>query len=120
MKTWQTEKLALRNDLAKAGTCKKCGAPVLRALAGRVAALEVVADAEPISAKAEAAVLDDSLMTWCLTSPKPFPSRILWRTRWHRKSCEHSIVRDHRCPQDQCRILTLRDAVLNHDKGRTT
>ena len=118
LKTWQTGRWALRNDLAKSGTCRKCQAPVLRALVGRVAALEVTVEAEPLSSREdEERAADESCQTWFVTSGTTFPARILWMTKFHRKR-EHSVHKDHRCPQDQCRILTLREAIRIHDESR--
>lgn len=101
MKKWIEEKVALSSDHTVKAVCPRCSAPVLKARAGRVAALDVVADQLPITADEEAQVLAEGRMTWCLVHGDYRPSRIVWRDQWHRSKCSHQILKEHRCKKNQ-------------------
>ncbi|MBH1939242.1 hypothetical protein I5Q34_34140 [Streptomyces sp. AV19] len=78
------------------GSCLRCGAPVLRQLVGRRAALSVVADAEPMTAADAFALREPNRLDWCLRELSTGPD-----LRWTARSpspCPHPHVIDHRCP----------------------
>jgi len=94
------ERKERRSDEAVTTKCKRCAAPVLTALVGRVAALRVYADPTPLDAESEAEVLcQTSLLTWCLRTQGFYPDRLMWRSRTHRElgKCDHVVVADHVC-----------------------
>ncbi|MGX9921761.1 hypothetical protein ACWIG4_18125 [Streptomyces sp. NPDC002248] len=92
-------KIARAADAVTETTCPRCGAPVLTGRAGRVAALDVVADPTPLAPAAEVAALLEGRQTWCVTTSPYSGARVLWRDRWHASApCPHRVVRDHRCP----------------------
>jgi hypothetical protein len=98
---WLTEQIAASADHVKPGTCPRCGAPILRARAGRIAALDVRADPTPLNPAAEILALLDNRLTWCLVE-SPFGTRIRHRNRWHIAAgrCTHTVVADHQCPPE--------------------
>ncbi|MFF3127233.1 hypothetical protein ACFVRD_34135 [Streptomyces sp. NPDC057908] len=93
-------KLAAAADHAKPGTCRHCDAPVLLARAGRVAALDVVADPEPIDTATEILALLDGRLTWHLVTGALGTRRITWRTRTQIRTgpSRHPVIADHKCP----------------------
>lgn len=93
-------KLAATADHAKPGTCPRCGAPVLTARAGRVAALDVVADAEPIDTTGEILALLAGRLTWHLVTGALGTRRITWRSPTHIRAgpARHAVIADHACP----------------------
>ncbi len=93
-------KLAATADHAKPGTCPRCGAPVLTARAGRVAALDVVADPEPVTAVEEILALLDGRLTWHLVVGVLGTRRITWRssTQIRAGPAKHPVLVDHTCP----------------------
>lgn len=109
------EKAALRSDVATKTKCKSCGAPVLKALAGSVAALHVLVDPEPLGYLEEAQAKNQGRMTWCLAGL--LTQRIQWR---HWRCTGHPILADHVCQSDLIRMTTLAEAVREHDRCRTT
>lgn len=94
------DKIAATSDHARPGACPRCGAPVLIARPGRVAALDVTADAEPISPLEELQALLDGRLTWHLVTGAITPPRITWRGTTHIQAgpTRHPVLRDHRCP----------------------
>lgn len=92
-------KIAASADLVKERACTRCGATLLCARAGRVAALDVRADPTPLDPTAEILALLDGRLTWCLVE-SPFGARIRHRDRWHIAGgrCTHTVIADHRCP----------------------
>lgn len=93
-------KIAAAADHAKPATCPRCGAPTLRARAGRIAALDVIADAHPIDLMAEIHALLDGRLTWHLITSALGVQRITWRTATHIRAgpAKHPVLADHRCP----------------------
>ncbi|WP_435279283.1 hypothetical protein [Streptomyces sp. 1222.5] len=100
MQGWITEELARKADTARPGTCPLCQAPVLRARAGRVAALDVTADPTPIDVTAEILARINGQLTWHLVTNTLGHSRITWRDIFHIRSgpAKHPVIADHRCP----------------------
>lgn len=115
MQQWAAEKAALRSDVAAKGTCGKCQAPVLKALAGAVAALHVEADPEPLDHRSEAEARRQGRLTWCLAGS--LTKRIQWR---HYKCSGHPVLAEHVCQSELVRMVTLADAVREHDRCRGT
>ncbi|MFB7219371.1 hypothetical protein [Streptomyces sp. NPDC056227] len=93
-------KLAASADHAKPSTCPQCGTDVLLARAGRVAALDVIADAEPIDTATEIRALLDGRLTWHLVTGALGTRRITWRTRTQIRAgpSRHPVIADHTCP----------------------
>lgn len=97
------ERIALTADTVRPGTCTRCGAEVLRARAGRIAALDVVADPEPITPLQEIHTLLAGRLTWHLVTEKwgvGSGQRITWRgaTNIQAGPAKHPVVADHECP----------------------
>lgn len=93
-------KLAASADHAKPGTCPRCDAPILTARAGRIAALDVIADVKPIDTTGEILALLDGRLTWHLVLGALGTQRITWRTRTHIRAgpSKHAVLQDHKCP----------------------
>jgi hypothetical protein len=94
------KRLALTADHAKPGTCPGCDAPVLLARAGRIAALDVIADVTPVDTVTEARVLATGRLTWHLVLGALGTQRITWRTRTQIRAgpSKHPVIADHVCP----------------------
>ncbi|MGW9437980.1 hypothetical protein [Streptomyces sp. NPDC055607] len=91
-------KIAAASDHARPGSCTRCGAPVLRARVGRVAALDVIADETPIDLPGEIQALLEGRLTWFLVTGGTFgASRIAWRNPLFAPHDKHPVLRDHRC-----------------------
>lgn len=88
------------SDRARTERCPRCRQPVIRALVGHVAALDVRADPTPLDLAAELAARLDGRSAYCLSIQPYLPPRLLHRDRWHIQSgrCEHLVIADHRCP----------------------
>lgn len=95
------EKLRRTSDHAKATTCRRCGHPILTAIAGHVAGLTVRADPEPMTPQQELLALLDGRLTWHLITEALGTQRITWRDptaiRAGPKPDRH-VIADHRCP----------------------
>jgi hypothetical protein len=89
-----------RSDRARPQRCRRCGAPILRALAGHIAALDVRADPTPLDPTAEILARLAGRLTWCLVETPHTPPRICWRTPEHIAGgrCTHPVLADHTCP----------------------
>ena len=112
---WVQEKAALRNDVARKSKCKACGKPVLKALAGSVAALHVQLDPDPLDYLAEARARNQGRLTWCLAGL--LEKRIQWR-HWR---CEgHPVLADHVCQTELVRMVTLKDMARRYDEWAST
>jgi hypothetical protein len=96
--TWLTEQIAASADHVKPGTCPHCHSPVIRARAGRIAALDVIADPQPITAAEEILARIDGLLTWRLITTALGDQRILWRNPGFVPHAKHPVIADHRCP----------------------
>ncbi|WP_063735588.1 hypothetical protein [Streptomyces sp. RTd22] len=96
------KKIDAASDHARSGACPHCGASVLTARPGRVAAIDVTADAEPISPLDEIHALLEGRLTWHLVTGAITPPRITWRGATHIQAgpARHPVLRDHRCPPD--------------------
>ncbi|MEU8316641.1 MULTISPECIES: hypothetical protein [Actinomycetes] len=91
-------KLAAAADHAKSGTCPRCNAPVLTARAGRVAALDVIADPTPVTAAEEILARLAGRLTWCLITTALGTRRIVWRNPRFTPHGKYPVLQDHRCP----------------------
>ncbi|MFE5630632.1 hypothetical protein [Streptomyces sp. NPDC056543] len=89
-------KIAASSDHAKHGTCPRCGAPVITARAGRVAALDVTADPQPLDLHGEILARLDGRLTWRLITTTLGIQRIAWRNPQFPSA--HPVVADHVCP----------------------
>ncbi|MBQ1122606.1 hypothetical protein [Streptomyces sp. B15] len=82
---------------ARRTTCR-CGAPVLRQLVGRRAALDVTADAAPMPAPEAAALREDNRLDWCLRYPAGGGPDLRWADCHRaRDPCPYPHVIDHQC-----------------------
>lgn len=75
--------------------CKRCGTRIITQLVGRVAALPVTANAEPIRPDQEPALTNDNRLAWCLITGPWQTTQLRWRCTSRR--CKHHIVTDHQC-----------------------
>ncbi|MEU9606181.1 hypothetical protein [Streptomyces sp. NPDC048057] len=91
-------KIAASSDHARDAPCPRCHAPVLTARAGRVAALDVIADPDPIDATTEILARLDGRLTWHLTTTALGVRRIVWRNPGFAPHNKHPVLQDHRCP----------------------
>lgn len=89
-------KIAATSDHVKHGTCPRCGANILRARAGRIAALDVVADPTPVDLPAEILARLDGRLTWRLATTALGVQRILWRDPT--VPTTDPVIADHTCP----------------------
>ncbi|MEE1818000.1 hypothetical protein PUR59_23635 [Streptomyces sp. SP18ES09] len=89
-------KIAATSDHARHGTCPRCDAPVLRARAGRIAALDVIADPTPIDPTAEILARLDGRLTWRLITTALGIQRIAWRSPT--VPTTDPVIADHTCP----------------------
>ncbi|MFF5784219.1 hypothetical protein ACFY8P_04520 [Streptomyces sp. NPDC012693] len=89
-------KIAASADHAKHDTCPRCGARVLRARAGRIAALDVVADPKPLDLAGEILARLDGRLTWRLATTALGVQRILWRDLT--VPTTDPVIADHTCP----------------------
>lgn len=89
-----------RSDRAREQRCPRCKRPVIRALVGRVAALDVRADPTPLDPLAEIRARLDGRTTWCLVRRPHTEPRLWWRDVEHIRAghCTHEVLADHRCP----------------------
>jgi hypothetical protein len=87
-------------DHVRHSTCRRCGAPILTARAGRVAALDVVADPEPLTPMQELLALLAGQLTWHLVTGSLGTQRITWRTATSIRAGppRHPVIADHTCP----------------------
>ncbi|MGC4946209.1 hypothetical protein ACLQ2N_08380 [Streptomyces sp. DT224] len=82
---------------ARRTRCTRCGAPVLRQLVGRRAALDVTADEGRVTAAAAGRLREANRLDWCVRTTRDGPE-----LRWadcHRRDgpCPHEHVIDHQC-----------------------
>ncbi|MGW6566474.1 hypothetical protein [Streptomyces sp. NPDC054975] len=69
---------------------------MLTARAGRVAALDVIADPEPVDLAAEILARLDGRLTWRLITTALGVQRIAWRDPQFPSA--HPVIADHTCP----------------------
>jgi hypothetical protein len=93
------ERIQLTSDHARPTTCGRCHAPVLTARAGRIAALDVVADPTPLTPIEEVVTLLAGRLTWHLITEWN-RQRITWRhpTDIRAGLARHPVIADHQCP----------------------
>ncbi|MEU0397968.1 hypothetical protein ABZ208_35485 [Streptomyces sp. NPDC006208] len=89
------KRLEASADHAKPGTCRGCGNKVLRARAGRVAALDVIADPGVLDLAEEIRARLDGRLTWRLITGALGIQRIAWRDPLF-PTTDH-VIADHRC-----------------------
>lgn len=89
-----------QNDKPRTGQCPRCRQPILRALVGHVAALQVRADPFPLNTQQELAARLQGRLTYCLRLHPVLPPRLLHRSPEHIRAgrCQHLVVADHQCP----------------------
>jgi hypothetical protein len=85
-----------RAGAARRQKCR-CGRTVLRQLVGRRAALDVTADAEPLTPAAAGALREPNRLDWCTRVTKA-GLELMWADCRRRSSpCEREHVIDHQC-----------------------
>lgn len=95
---WLSQRITQSSDHARETTCQHCHCPVLTAWAGRVAALRVIADPEPIDATAEILARLQGRLTWFLITSSLGVRRIAWRNPTFAPFDKHPVITDHACP----------------------
>ncbi|WP_069883482.1 hypothetical protein [Streptomyces luteocolor] len=90
-----------QNDRARTQLCPRCRQPILRALVGHVAALDVRADPTPLDLAQEVAARLQGRTTYCLRVHPHLPARLIHRGPEHIRAgrCTHLVVADHHCPR---------------------
>lgn len=88
-----------RRPAAGPRPCERCGAPVLKQLVGHRAALNVIADAEPIPLNQALALREPNRLVWCLARLRNGDLELRWRCR-NLRPCSHEAVIEHRCPPE--------------------
>ncbi|MGW4028207.1 hypothetical protein ACWEFL_02625 [Streptomyces sp. NPDC004838] len=91
-------RIAATSDHARPGTCHRCGAPVITARAGRTAALDVIAEPEPLDPIEEIQARLAGRLTWCLVTTALGTRRIAWRNPGFTPHDRHLVLADHACP----------------------
>lgn len=86
-------------DRARTQLCPRCRQPILRALVGHAAALDVRADPKPLTPQQELAARLQGRLTYCLRIRPYLPARITDRSPEHIRAgrCTHLVVADHHC-----------------------
>lgn len=88
-------------EIVKAHPCPRCGAAILTARAGRVAALDVRADAAPLDALSELQARLAGRLTWHLVTGTGLLGvrRFTWRTTTDIQAgpARWPVVADHHC-----------------------
>lgn len=87
------------SDKARTQLCPRCRQPVLRALVGNAAALDVRADPKALDALEELAARLQGRTTYCLRIRPHLPPRLTDRGPEHIRAgrCQHLVVADHLC-----------------------
>jgi hypothetical protein len=80
-----------------AHSCGACGATVIRQLVGRMAALNVTADAEPLPLTEALALTTPNRLAWCLAELHAGGRQLRWL---HEEGlpCKRKHVIEHECP----------------------
>lgn len=84
-----------RRSAAGGTSCVRCGAPVLKQLVGQRAALNVIADAEPLQLAAALRMAEPNRLAWCLATLHGGGTELRWLCT---SECSHATVIEHRCP----------------------
>ncbi|MEV7364295.1 hypothetical protein [Streptomyces sp. NPDC091299] len=86
-------------DRARTQLCPRCRQPILRALVGHVAALDVRADPIALNPAQELAARLQGRTTYCLRIHPALKPRLIDRGPEHIRSgrCRHLVVADHHC-----------------------
>lgn len=92
-----------RSDRARTQQCPRCRSPVLRALVGHVAGLDIRADPLPLDPAAELAAMLAGRLTFCLNLRAWAPPRLLTRGHEHIAAgrCAHTVIAEHQCATRQ-------------------
>jgi len=84
-----------RRSAAGSASCVRCGASVLKQLVGQRAALNVIADAEPIPLSDALRLAEPNRLAWCLADLHGGGTELRWLCTGE---CAHATVIEHRCP----------------------
>jgi hypothetical protein len=86
-------------DKVRTQLCPRCRQPILRALVGHVAALDVRADPKPLEPLEELAARMQGRTTYCLRIHPALKPRLINRSPEHIRfgRCQHLVVADHHC-----------------------
>jgi hypothetical protein len=101
-------------DRARTQLCPWCRQPVLRALVGHVAALDVRADPKNLTPLEELTARLQGRTTYCLRIHPALKPRLIHRSPEHIRAghCKHLVVADHHC--------TRKPAPAEHHTATTT
>jgi hypothetical protein len=83
-----------RRSAAGDTACVRCGAPVIKQLVGQRAALNVIADAEPIPLADALRLVEPNRLMWCVAALRSGGRELRWSCR---TECQHEHVIEHRC-----------------------
>lgn len=98
---WLSEHISQSSDRIRHSTCTRCGAPILCARAGRVAALDVKADPKPLNPIEEILARLNGNLTWHLITTGLGYQRITWRGPDSIRAGPKPgrlVIADHTCP----------------------
>lgn len=86
-------------DRARTQLCPRCRQPILRALVGHVAALDVRADPKALTPLEELRARLQGRTAYCLRINPALTPRLIDRSPEHIRSgrCRHLVVADHHC-----------------------
>lgn len=87
------------NDRPRTQLCPWCQQPILRALVGHVAALDVRADPKPLNPEQELTARLAGRLTYCLRLHPILRPRLITRGPDHIRAgrCTHIVIADHQC-----------------------
>lgn len=88
-----------QTDKPRTQLCPWCRQPILRALVGNPAGLDVRADPFPLTPRQELAARLNGRTTYCLRLHRLLPARLIHRSPEHIRAgrCTHLVVADHHC-----------------------
>ena len=87
------------SDKPRTQLCPRCRAPILRALVGKTAAVDVRADPKALDLQQELAARLEGRLTYCLRLHPVLKPRLIHRGPEHIRAgrCTHLVVADHHC-----------------------
>ncbi|MFE2311625.1 hypothetical protein ACFXC8_00240 [Streptomyces sp. NPDC059441] len=83
-----------RRSAAGPRRCERCHEPVIKQLVGQRAALNVIADAEPVPLAEALRLMEPNRLAWCVAVLHGGGVELRWRRQ---TACGHQTVIEHRC-----------------------
>ncbi|MDX3759300.1 hypothetical protein [Streptomyces sp. AK02-04a] len=84
-----------RRSAAGPRRCERCHTPVIKQLVGDRAALNVIANADPMPRAEALRLVEPNRLAWCLAVLRGGGVELRWRCP---SACGHEAVIEHRCP----------------------